>query len=85
MSPEEITAIVHALGDLIKVLNGADPADKIGIYEQLGLRLTCNHGANAVDVELETLNGPGMEARSGEYVHNSSVRRAFDSITPRNP
>ena len=74
MSPEEITAIVRALGDLVKVLNDADPADKIRIYEQLGLRLTYNHGANAVDVELETLNGPGIEARSAEYVRNSSVR-----------
>lgn len=74
MSPAEITDIVHALGDLVKVLSDADPADKIKIYEQLGLRLTFNLGANAIDVELETLNGPGIEARSGEYVRNSSVR-----------
>jgi site-specific DNA recombinase len=74
MSPEEITAIVMALGDLVKVLNDADPVDKIRIYEQLGLRLTYNLGANAVDVDVKTLNGPGVEARSEEYVRNAGVR-----------
>jgi hypothetical protein len=47
MSPEEITAIVTALGDLVKVLNDADPADKMKINDELGLRLTYNLGANA--------------------------------------
>lgn len=74
MSSEEITAIVMALGDLVKVLNNADPVDKIRIYEQLGLRLTYNLGANTVDVDVETLNGPGIETRSAEYVRNSCVR-----------
>jgi hypothetical protein len=62
MSPEEITAVVTALGDLVKVLNEADPLDKIKIYEELGLRLTYNLAANAVDVEVEKLNGPGLQA-----------------------
>ena len=74
MSPDEITAIVRALGDLVKVLNDADPADKMKIYEQLGLRLTYNPGANTVDVEVEALNGPGIETRSVDYVRNSCVR-----------
>jgi hypothetical protein len=85
MSPEEITTIVHALPDLVEVLSEADPADKIKIYEQLGLKLTYNPGANAVDVELETLSGPGIEDRSAEYVRNSCARGGFDPITPRNP
>lgn len=83
MSPEEITAIVHALRDLVEVLGQADPADKIKIYEQLGLKLTYNPGANAVDVELETLSGPGIEDRSAEYVRNSSVRGGIDTLRTR--
>ena len=84
MSPEEITAIVTALGDLVKVLNDADPLDKMKIYKELGLHLTYNLGANVVDVELKTLNGPGFESRSADYVHNSCARGASYPITPRN-
>lgn len=39
MTAEEITAIVYALGDLVKVLAQAAPADKMKIYKELGLRL----------------------------------------------
>ena len=44
------------------------------IYAELGLRLTYNLGANAVDVELEKLNGPSLEARSADYVRKDRVR-----------
>lgn len=60
MSPEEITAIVTALGDLVKVLNDADPLDKMKIYKELGLHLTYNLGANVVDEELKTLKRTGF-------------------------
>lgn len=74
MSPEEITAIVTALGDLVKVLADADSADKMKIYQQLGLRLTYDINANALDVELETANGPGLRTRPECHVPNVSVR-----------
>ena len=41
MTPDDIAAIVAALGDLARVVHAADPADKAEIYAQLGLTLTC--------------------------------------------
>jgi site-specific DNA recombinase len=40
MSRDEIASVVTALSDLLTVLRRAEPADKAGIYTQLGLRLT---------------------------------------------
>lgn len=40
MTREEITALVSTLGNLLKILHRADPADKAQIYEQLGVQLT---------------------------------------------
>ena len=74
MSEEEITAIVTALGDLVRVLTDANEADKMKIYEQLGVRLTYHLGANTLDVEVKTPNGPGTKTRSAEYVRNAGVR-----------
>lgn len=55
------------------------------IYEALGLRLTYNLSANAVDVEVEKLNGPGLQARSADYVRNTCARRGSRTISPPNP
>ena len=74
MSREEITAIVTALGDLVKVLADVDPADKMKIYEQLGLRLTYHPSANTLDVELETQHGPDLRSRPERHVPNVGVR-----------
>lgn len=49
-TPQEINAIVTALGDMVKVLDAAEPDDKIKIYARLGLRLTYDINANAVEV-----------------------------------
>jgi len=53
------------------------------IYAELGLRLTYNLGANAVDVELEKLNGPSLEARSADYVRKDRVRGGIDTLRTR--
>ncbi|MCF0095662.1 hypothetical protein [Micromonospora sp. MH99] len=39
MTQAEITALVHALGDIATVLRDAHPADKAEVYQQLDLRL----------------------------------------------
>ena len=53
MSQDEITAIVTALGDLVKVFADADSTDKMKIYERLGLQPAYHLSANTLDVELE--------------------------------
>ena len=40
MTRDEVTSLVKALGDVMRVLKDADPADKAEIYGQLGLTLT---------------------------------------------
>jgi hypothetical protein len=40
MTRDEITSLVKAIGDVVRVLADADPADKAQIYGQLGLTLT---------------------------------------------
>ena len=40
MTRDEITSLVKALGDVMRVIKDADPADKAEIYSQLGLTLT---------------------------------------------
>ena len=54
------------------------------IYEQLGVRLTYHLGANTLDVEVKTPNGPGTKTRSAEYVRNTGVRGGNFSITLKN-
>jgi site-specific DNA recombinase len=40
MTPDEINAIITALGNILDVLRDADPADKAKIYSGIGLKLT---------------------------------------------
>jgi hypothetical protein len=40
MTPDEITSLVQAIGDVMQVLKDADPADKAEVCSQLGLTLT---------------------------------------------
>lgn len=40
MTRDEITTLVKAIGDVMRVLKDADPADKVEVYGQLGLTLT---------------------------------------------
>jgi hypothetical protein len=53
MTPTEITAITSAIGDLVGVLRGADPADKAVIYRHLGLKLTHQQEAHVVQVHAQ--------------------------------
>lgn len=52
MSKEEIDAVVTALGDLVKVLQEADPVDKADIYPQIGLRLTYRPQKQLVEAQV---------------------------------
>jgi hypothetical protein len=46
LTPEEIKAIVEALGSILTVIRDADPLDKAQIYASIGLRLTYQPGTN---------------------------------------
>ncbi|MFE9191039.1 recombinase family protein [Micromonospora sp. NPDC007208] len=67
MTQAEITALVHALGNIVTVLRDADPADKAEVYRQLGLRLTYHPAAQTVHAEtdLSAHRGPMGRVRGG--------------------
>jgi hypothetical protein len=75
MTPDDLAAIVAALGDLVPVVHDADPADKAEIYTQLGLTLTCQPGRRLVEAAIKpSLNmrkGSVSEVRFATYVHGS--------------
>jgi site-specific DNA recombinase len=59
MSPDDIAAIVAALGDLARVVRDADTSDKAEIYAQLGLTLTYQPGRRLVEAIIQpSLNMP---------------------------
>ncbi|WP_131100760.1 hypothetical protein [Streptomonospora litoralis] len=47
-----ITQMVHELGDIVRVLDGADSNDKAELYKQLGLRATYSPGEETVQAEV---------------------------------
>jgi hypothetical protein len=51
MTRDEVTSLVKALGDVMRVLKDADPADKAEIYGQLGLMLTYHPNEKRVVAE----------------------------------
>jgi hypothetical protein len=51
MTKDQIKAAVVQLGDVMDVLRRADPADKAGVYAQLGLRLTYKPDSRTVTAE----------------------------------
>jgi site-specific DNA recombinase len=53
MTTEEITAMVSAITDIVRMLSNAAPADKAELYAQLGLRLTYNPGLRIVTARAE--------------------------------
>ena len=53
MSREQISELVHALGDIVTTLSDADPADKAEVYRQLGLRLTYHPDTQTVHAEAD--------------------------------
>lgn len=40
MTRDDIAPIMAALGDLVRIIRDADPADKADLYAQLGLTMT---------------------------------------------
>jgi hypothetical protein len=85
MTPQEITAIVTALGDIVKVLADAEPEDKIKIYARLVLRLTYEINANTIEAVAEPLhkenNGSeGIESQVPKY----GARRVHRKLHERN-
>lgn len=53
LSEEEIRALVDELGDLVSVLEAAEPQKKADLYESLGLRLTYEPTKQRVLVEAD--------------------------------
>jgi site-specific DNA recombinase len=52
LTRDEITSLVAALGDVMRVLRDADPADKAEVYSRLGLTLTYRPGGKRVIAEV---------------------------------
>ena len=48
LTRDEITSLVTALGDVMRVLRDADPADKAEVYSRPGLTLTYHPGGKRV-------------------------------------
>jgi site-specific DNA recombinase len=75
MTTQEITAIVTAIGDMIKILATAQTADKIELYARLGLQLEYDINANAVTVTMEPLDEPGdINPGTQDCLRNNGVR-----------
>jgi hypothetical protein len=53
MTREQISNLVTQLGDIIRVLRDADPADRAQVYQQLGLHLTYHPGQQIVRVRAQ--------------------------------
>ena len=73
MTTEEITALVHALGDLVRVLGEAAPTNKMKIYKELGLRLDYDASARTVAVEAITA-GSNIKSDTDSSVRKVGVR-----------
>ncbi len=75
MSRYDIAAIVTALGELARVVQEADPADKADIYAKLRLTLTYQPGERLVEATtkpgLNMRRGSVSEGRVAPYVHDS--------------
>lgn len=69
MTRDEITSLVTALGDAMRVLRDADPADKAEVYSRLGLTLTYHPGGKRVIAEVRP--------NSGVYIRKCPRTRAY--------
>lgn len=61
MSRDDIAAIVTAIGDLVRMIQETDPADKAEIYARLGLTLTYQPERRLVEATVK----PGPDMRKG--------------------
>ena len=57
MTKDEIRALVDTLGGLLKILDKADPRDKLEVYRRLGLRLTYDHEKGSILAETRPPSG----------------------------
>jgi hypothetical protein len=83
MTEEELTAIVGALGDMVKVLADAEPKDKTLLYKALGLRLEYDINANAVVAAVMATDGTPWDPSVDDRLRNYGVRGAFVPPSPR--
>ncbi|MEU1548279.1 hypothetical protein [Nocardia sp. NPDC005745] len=65
MTQEEIAGLVDSLGGLVRVIRKADPAEKLELYRQLGLKLTYNHTTRTVVAETSPQPPVGVVVVSG--------------------
>lgn len=72
MTHEDISVMVHDLGDMVKNLAQAEPRDKMKIYDRLKLRLEYDPGARVVTVDVKTA-GLGLEPNT-DGVSKAGVR-----------
>jgi hypothetical protein len=75
MTRDDIAAMVAALGDLVRVIRDADPADQAELYSQLGLRMTYRPQKRLVEAATVTpslymCKGFVSEVRHAPYVHD---------------
>jgi len=78
MTPDEITTIVTALGNLTNVLHTADPADKATIYQRLGLKLTYNEETHTVQVQAQPdLTDMGFPSCPRDHTNPNPTRAAL--------
>jgi len=77
MTPDDIAAIVAALGDLARVVHDAEPADKAEIYTQLGLTLTYQPERRLVEATIK----PGLNMCKG-FVSEGGLEPGNPRIFP---
>lgn len=74
MTEDELTTIVEALGNMVKVLADAAPADKTMLYKALGLRLEYDINANAMVAAVMATDGTRWDPSVDERLRNYGVR-----------
>jgi hypothetical protein len=72
MSRDEIEAVVTALDDLARVVQGADPKDKADIYAKLRLTLTYQPEEKLVQVTIKPALNMCKGFVSEEGVHQEA-------------
>jgi thiol-disulfide isomerase/thioredoxin len=82
VSVVELRALVEELGDLVRVLEQADPAKKAELYESLGLNLVYHAEDRRVTVEAD-LDMCRVRVGGGVWFHDIGDRCLATSFTPR--
>jgi len=101
MTTDEITSLVTALGDLMQVLEEADPVDRAEVYSRLGLTLTYHPEGRRMEVKMRPnlgvyvrkcprgdLNPHGRDLRlrsPGGTVCRIAVGQSLTGVSARGP